>query len=51
MLGWPGGFRSNKLKIQRYSNSVRDLVLEREQIAHRIVEPLGPEMGVGLGVN
>ena len=51
MLGRPGGFHSGKLKVKRNSNSVRDLVLKREQIARVIVEPLGPEMGVGLGVD
>jgi hypothetical protein len=32
MLGRPGGFHSGKLKVERYSNSIRDLVLKREQI-------------------
>src|SRR5690348_1244271 len=51
MLGWPGGFRPNKLEVKRYSNSVRDLVLKREQIARVRVEALGPEVGVGLRVD
>src|SRR5215831_8804624 len=51
MLGWPGGFRSDKLKVERDGNSVRDLVLQSEQIAYVIVEPLRPEMGVGPRVD
>jgi hypothetical protein len=51
MLGWPGRFHRNKLKVKRYSNSVGDLVLQSEQIACVRVEPLGPEMGIGLGVD
>jgi hypothetical protein len=35
----------------RYGNSVRDFVLQSEQIACRIVEALSPEMGVGLGID
>src|SRR5262249_486870 len=51
MIGWPGRFGSDKLKVKGYSNSVRDLILKREQIARVRVEPLGPEMGVGLRVD
>jgi len=51
MFGWPGGFDPTKLTVKRHSNSFRDLVLKREQITRRMVEPLGPEMGVGLRID
>jgi len=51
MLGRPGSLRSDQLDAQRVRGPARDLVLQSEQIAHIAVEPLGPKMRVGRGID
>ena len=51
MLGRPGGLRADQLEVERDRDPARDLVLQSEQIARVAVEPLGPEMRVGLGID
>jgi len=45
----PGAFCADNLCVERDSYPAGDLVLEGEKIAQFAVEPLGPEMGVGIG--
>ena len=51
MVGRPGSLRSNQLEAERSRDPARDLVLQDEQIARVAVEPLGPQMRVGRGVD
>jgi hypothetical protein len=51
MLGRPGGLRSDQLDPERIREPARDFVLQSEQIARVAVEPLGPQMGIGRGVD
>jgi hypothetical protein len=51
MLGRSIGLGTDQLKAERVRDSTRDLVLQGEQIAHVAVEPLRPQMGVGLGID
>src|SRR5262249_35791060 len=51
MLCRPGGFRTDKLWVERYCYPARNLVLQREQIASVAVKPLRPEMRIGLGID
>src|SRR6516165_5064362 len=46
-----GGLRGDQFKIERESDPPRDIVLQCEQVAHVAVEPLGPEMRVGLSID
>jgi len=51
MLGRSGSLRAYEFEIERNSYAACDLVLHGEQIARVAVEPLGPHMHVGLGIN
>jgi hypothetical protein len=51
VLGRPGGFRVDQPDVERDRNSTCDFVLQGEKIAHVAVEPLRPQMRVGLGIN
>ena len=51
MLGSTGCFRAHQLIVELDCDPAGDLILQREQIAHVTVEPLGPEMRIGLGVD
>jgi len=51
MLGRPCGLRCDQLNVEGQRDAVRDVVLQGEEIAHLAVEPLGPEVSGGFGVN
>lgn len=51
MLGWSGGLRTDQLKVKRNCDPARDLVLQSKQIVSVAVEPLRPQMCVGLGID
>ena len=51
IFGWARGLRVDQLKVECDRNPARDFVLHGEEISHIAVEALGPEMGVGLGVD
>ena len=51
ILGRPGGLRADQREVERDRDPARDLVLQGEQIARVAVEPLGPQMRVGLGID
>ena len=51
MLGGPSRLNGDQLDAERVRELARDLVLQREQIARVAVEPFGPEMHVGLGID
>ena len=51
MLGRPGSLRSDQFEAERVREPARDLVLQGEQIAGVAADALGPQMGVGLGID
>src|SRR4029077_20217228 len=51
MLSGPGGLGSDQLDTESVRDSARDLVLQSEQIAGVVVEPLRPKMRVGCGID
>ena len=51
MLGWAGSLGVDQLNVECDCDPARDFVLQGEQIANVAIEPLGPEMCVGLGVD
>jgi len=51
MLGRPGRLRGDQLDAERVREPASDLGLQTEQIGRVTVEPLRPEMRVGLGVD
>src|SRR6516162_6583448 len=51
MPGQSGGLRDHQLRTERNGDLAGYLVLQGEQIAHVAVEPLGPQMRVGLGID
>src|SRR5262245_37085985 len=51
MLGRPSDLRINELEVERDRNPARNFVLEREHIARIAVEPLCPQMHIGLGID
>jgi hypothetical protein len=51
MLGRPGGLRSDQLDAEGVGEAARDLVLQGEQIARVAIEPLGPKMRIGCGID
>ena len=51
MLGRLGGLCSDQLNIERVREPARDLALKDKQIARVAVEPIRPEMRVGLGID
>jgi len=51
MLGRPRGLCSDQLDAERIREPARYLVLQSEQIARVNVEPLGPQMRVGRGID
>ena len=51
MLGRLGGLCSDQLNIERVREPARDLALQDKQIGRVAVEPIRPEMRVGLGID
>jgi hypothetical protein len=51
MLGRPGCLRSDQLQVERVCNPASYLALQGEQINRVAVEPLGPQMRVGRGID
>ena len=49
--GRPGGLRADQREIERDSDAAGDLVLQGKQIADVALEPLGPQMRAGLGID
>jgi hypothetical protein len=45
------GLGGDQLEVERDRDPARDLVLQGEQIRHVAVEPLGPQMLVGCGID
>ena len=51
MIGRPCRLRADQLDIERVPDPTGDLVLHGKQIADLMVEPLGPNMCVGRGID
>ena len=51
MFSRPGSLRSDQLNAERVGDLARDLVLQGEKIARVAIEPLGPQMSIGLGID
>jgi hypothetical protein len=51
MFGRSAGLGPDKLQVERNRNPARDLVLQGEQIARLAIEPLGPQMRIGRGID
>jgi hypothetical protein len=51
MPGRASGFSGGQLQVECASDAARDLVLQGEQITRVAIEPLGPEVRVGLGID
>src|SRR5215471_794327 len=51
MLGRPDSLRSNQLDVELICDPAGNFVLQGKQIAHVAVQPLRPQMRVGLGVD
>src|SRR5215471_21528902 len=51
VVGGPGGLCGDQLDPERVRDPTRDLVLESEEFADALVEPFGPQMRIGRGVN
>src|SRR5208282_6860557 len=51
MLDRSAGFGDRELRLQRAGDPRRDLVLQGEQVADITVEPLGPELRTGFGID
>ena len=49
--GRAGGLGADQRTVERDRDAAGDLVLQGEEVAHLAVEPLGPQMRVGCGVN
>jgi len=47
----PGRLRAEQLEIERDRDPASDLVLQCNQIRGAAVEPLGPQMRVGCGID
>src|SRR5260370_24120293 len=51
VLGRTTGLRGDQLEVERDGDPAGDLVLQGEEIARVAIEPLSPEMRVGLGID
>src|SRR5947209_9505044 len=51
MFGRSGGFGADQVEIQRDRNLTRYLVKQPEQVVGGLLEAIGPDMKVGLGVD
>jgi hypothetical protein len=46
-----GSFSADQLNVERSRDAACNLVLQREEIPRVAIEPLGPQMRIGCGVN